>query len=369
MSTKYRSEHVGSLLRPPELLAARTRAEEGKLSEDELRAIEDRAILDILAMQRSAGIDVVTDGEYRRAGWFAGFVAAANGFEQHTVTRKRRTPEGLVEIQSVHPMIAGKLSAKRRITGNESAYLLQHAKLPFKITLPSAIVFMMTSWLPEVSEKAYASRAEAARDLTRILRDEISALFDENVPYVQIDAPQYMQINDPAHHNRLEGAGWPPAQAFEDAIAADSATLEGMRRPDRTLALHLCRGNVRGMWIAEGGYDAIAERLFNTLDVDRFVLEYDSDRAGSFEPLRFVPKGTDVTLGLVTTKTPELESADELLRRIEEASRYIDVERLALSPQCGFATQAAGNPISFDDQRRKLELIAGVAQRVWHDAG
>lgn len=369
MTTKYRSEHVGSLLRPPELLEARARAEEGTIEEAELHAIEDRAILDILAMQHGAGIDVVTDGEYRRAGWFAGFVEACEGFERHPVTRRRRTPEGIATVQSMHPMIASKLSPRRRITGDESAFLLKHAGGAFKVTLPSAIVFMMTSWLPGVSDKAYPDRAAASGDLAAILREEIGALFDEGVPYVQIDAPQYMQINDPSHHERLTNNGWPPAQALEDAVAADVATLRGMRRAGRTLALHLCRGNVRGMWIAEGGYDAIAERLFNTLDVDRFVLEYDSERAGGFEPLRFVPKGTTVALGLVTTKTPQLESADDLLRRIDEAARYVDVEDLALSPQCGFATQAAGNPISMDDQRRKLELIVNVAQRVWHDAG
>jgi 5-methyltetrahydropteroyltriglutamate--homocysteine methyltransferase len=364
-SVAYRAEHVGSLLRPPELLQARAEFAAGTLSSDELRAVEDRAVLDVIAMQRAIGLDVITDGEYRRDKWFSGFFDAADGFTLQSVTRVRRGPSGNVPLQSVHNTITGKLKAKRRVAAAESEFMRANAGMPFKITLPSPLVFMMTSYVPGHSDAVYATRADAAKDLVAILRGEIDALIGEGVPYLQIDAPQYMQIADPSHRDRLVAAGWPPETALEDAIAADSAVLAGVRRPGHTIALHLCRGNVGGLWIAEGGYDGIAERLFNALDVDRFLLEYDSDRAGSFAPLRFVPKGTTVVLGLVTTKGPQLESADDLLRRIEDAARYVPIDRLALSPQCGFATQAAGNPLSVDDEKRKLQLIVDVAQKVW----
>jgi 5-methyltetrahydropteroyltriglutamate--homocysteine methyltransferase len=365
MASTYRSEHIGSLLRPPELLKARADFADGNVSAEELRAAEDAAIADVIKLQETIGLDVVNDGEFRRGGWFTGFFDAVDGFELRDVVRERRGPQGFVEIKSRHNTIVGKLKAKHRIAKEESVFVRAHAKAPYKVTLPSSIVFMMTSYVPGISDTAYPTRADAAKDLSQILRSEIFALIGEGVPYIQIDAPQYMQIADPSHHDRLNRINWNPEQALDDAITADIATLRGVRRPGSTVGLHLCRGNVRGLWIAEGGYDAIAERLFNSLDVDRFLLEYDSDRAGTFAPLRFVPKGTTVVLGLVTTKVPQLESADDLLRRIEEAAKYVPIERLALSPQCGFATQAAGNPVSFDDERRKLELIVDVSRRVW----
>jgi 5-methyltetrahydropteroyltriglutamate--homocysteine methyltransferase len=200
------------------------------------------------------------------------------------------------------------------------------------------------------------------------MRRELAALLDDGVPYIQIDAPTYTQLNDPSQRDRLIETGWVPEVAIEEAIDADAACLAGLRGPGRTIAVHLCRGNVGGLWISDGSYDAIAERLFNALDVDRLLLEYDTERAGTFAPLRFVPKGRIVVLGLVTTKTRALESRDELLRRIEDAARYIPIENLALSPQCGFATQAAGNPLSLDDERRKLELIVEIAREVWPEA-
>lgn len=368
MATAYRAEHIGSLLRPPELLVARERRERGEISSDQLREAEDRAILGAVAWQREAGLDVITDGEYRRAGWFAGFCDAVAGFEPRPVVRERRGPEGPVIMESTQQTIVAKLEPKRRIAGEEAAFMRAHAGVPFKITLTSPVFFMMATFMPGVSEKAYTDRAAAAHDLAAIIRSEVTALIEQGVPYVQIDAPQYTQIADPTHHGRMIADGWPPAQALEDAVAADVAWLTGMRCRGTTIGVHLCRGNVRGMWIAEGGYDAIAERLFTSLDVDRILLEYDTDRAGSFAPLRFIPKGVTVVLGLVTTKGPQLETRDELLRRIDEASKYVPVERLALSPQCGFATQAAGNPLSLDDQRRKLELIVDVAHHVWGHA-
>ena len=185
------------------------------------------------------------------------------------------------------------------------------------------------------------------------------------MPYIQIDAPQYTQLADPVHRERVKQESWDPDQAIDEAIAADRICLQDIRGPGRTVRPHLCRGNIAGRWLAEGGYDPIAEKLFNAFEVDRILMEYDSERSGSFAPLRFVPRGTLVVLGLVTTKEPRLEAQDDLLRRIEDAARYVPIENLALSPQCSFATQAQGNPLSMDDQRRKLELIVETARKVW----
>ena len=364
----FRTEHVGSLLRPPGLLQARTAHERSELSREQLRVVEDRSIFDVLKFQSDIGIDVVTDGEYRRASWLSGFSDAVEGFEFRVGNREWKGDDGSVSRDSTHRsrVIASKLKCVARIAGHEAAFLKAHATLPFKITLPSPVVYLASSYFPGVTDKVYPTRADLARDLIAILREEIQALAAEGVPYIQLDAPQYMQLADPSLRDWVRQTGWDPARAVDEAIAADKACIDGLRSAGRTVAVHLCRGNYKGRWRAQGGYDPIAERIFETFDVDRFLLEYDSDRAGSFEPLRFVPKGKMVVLGLVTTKEPRLESQDVLLRRIEEAARYIPIESLALSPQCGFATQAPGNPLSIDDERRKLELIVDTARKVWH---
>jgi 5-methyltetrahydropteroyltriglutamate--homocysteine methyltransferase len=363
-----RAEHVGSLLRPPELLAARTAHERGEIDREALRMIEDQAILAVLKLQRDIGLGIVTDGEYRRASWLSGFTDAVEGFVAAAGTREWKGDGGKTVAGGSHRSraIATRLRKTGRIAAHEASFLTRHAEVPFKITLPSPIVYLTSGYKPGITDKVYPTRKELATDLVAILREEILALVAEGVPYIQIDAPQYTQLADPSLRDWVRQSGWDPDRAIDEAIAADKACIAGIRRPGRTIAVHLCRGNYRGLWRAEGGYDPLAERLFNAFDVDRFLLEYDSERAGTFEPLRFVPKGKIVVLGLVTTKGPQLESQDELLRRIEEAARHMPIEYLALSPQCGFATQAGGNPLSFDDQRRKLELIVDTAHKVWH---
>jgi len=365
MTEPYRAEHIGSLLRPPDLLQARRAREEGRIDADELRRIEDRSIADILAMQREVGLDVVSDGEYRRAGWMGGFWDSVEGFAPHPVTRTTKGRDGPLTVQTAHPVVAARLRRVGRVSQGEAAFLKASAGVPYKITVPSPVVFTMNAYAQGVTDKVYPTRADLAQHLARIIREELLALVDDGVPYIQLDAPQYTQLADPVHRERVRGEGWDPDRAVDEAIAADQACLEGIRGSGTTIGFHLCRGNIAGRWIAEGGYDPIAEKLFNAIDVDRLLVEYDSDRAGSFAPLRFVPRGTIVVLGLVTTKEPTLESRDDLLRRIDDASRYVPIENLALSPQCGFATQAAGNPLTMDDQRRKLELIVETARTVW----
>ena len=379
MTTTYRADHVGSFLRPPELLEARTAHAEGRLDDTGLRQKEDAAILAMLELERQVGLDVYSDGEYRRGMWITGLPAAVDGFGPGAMLniknwRGRPLPYVPGQTGTRHPaaagqnppaVIVGKLTPKRRITGAESAFLAQHAKGPFKITIPSP-AWYLRGFIPGTSDRVYPTPQDALRDLTAIVRREVTALVEERVPYVQIDSIRYVfDFTDEERRRSWDELGVDPVRAVDENIAADNAVIDGIARSGVTFGLHMCRGNNRSRWFAEGGYDRIAEKAFGQLHFDRFLLEYDSDRAGSFAPLRFVPKGKTVVLGLISTKVQELESRDDLLRRIDEAAKYVPVEHLALSPQCGFASVAAGNEITWDDQRRKLELLTETARRVW----
>jgi 5-methyltetrahydropteroyltriglutamate--homocysteine methyltransferase len=362
---EYRAEQVGSLLRPPELLRARQDFAARKITLEELGLVEDVGILDALEMQREVGIDVFTDGELRRGGWLTDLAEAVEGFvpERMPLTWHRGGREE-TEL-SIGNVVGGPLRPTRRITAHETSFLREHAPGPFKMTMPSPSVFMHIGYKPGLTDRFYPTRDDLLDALVDIIRGEIVALIDEGVPYIQLDNPQYAPYMDPQLREEMRGRGIDPDAAAREAVAADTRCLEGLAREGVTLALHVCRGNSKSRWLAEGGYDPIAEELFQKLPVNRFLLEYDSDRAGSFEPLRFVPPDKTVVLGLVTTKEPDLESQDDLQRRIDEAARYVPLERLALSPQCGFASVAAGNAISQDDERRKLELVVDTARKVW----
>ncbi len=364
MTARFHADHVGSLLRPPELLSARKARAEGRLGAEELRAAEDRAILDVLALQRDVGLGIYSDGELRRDAWMSDLAEAVEGFTPERVPMQWRGPGASGE--GSRAMVAGaRLRQTRRLTAHEASFLKAHSPGPFKITMPSPSVFIQASYRPGITDKVYPTRGALLDDLVPIVRGEIAALLDEGVSYVQLDAPQYTYYGDPTLSEAMRRDGIDPEQMVEAAVAGDVACLQGLAREGVTLACHVCRGNNRSRWVAEGGYDFLAERLFGALPVDTFLLEYDSERAGGFEPLRFVPRGKTVVLGLVTTKEPRLESPDELQRRIEEASRYVPLENLALSPQCGFASVAEGNLLSVDDQRRKLELVVDTARKVW----
>ena len=253
----------------------------------------------------------------------------------------------------------------RRITAHETSFLHEHAPGPFKMTMPSPSVFLHIGYKPGLTDRFYPTRNDLLDALVDIIRGEIIALIDEGVTYIQLDNPQYAPYMDARLREEMRGRGIDPDSAAREAVEADTRCLQGLAHEGVTFAMHVCRGNSRSRWLAEGGYEPIAEELFQKLPVNRFLLEYDSDRAGTFEPLRFVPPDRTVVLGLVTTKEPELETVDVLRRRIEEASRHVPLERLALSPQCGFASVAAGNAISLDDERRKLELVVETARKVW----
>jgi 5-methyltetrahydropteroyltriglutamate--homocysteine methyltransferase len=260
-----------------------------------------------------------------------------------------------------------------RLTAHEAAFLKSHSPGDFKITLPSANQFPAIMYKRGLSERAYPSYSEFLWDVVPIIRAEIQALAREGVRYIQLDAPRYSYYIDPKWRRYVqEEMGLDPEQALEEAIRVDNACLQGIDagvdRRQTVVAIHLCRGNNRSQWYAEGGYDPIAEKLFGELNVDAFLLEYESERAGTFEPLRFVPRGKTVVLGLVSSKLPELESHDDLVRRIEAAGRFVPVENLALSPQCGFASTAEGNLLREGQQWEKLRLVADTAQTVWGEA-
>ncbi len=364
MSIRFRAEQVGSLLRPPELLRARAAHAEGRQKLEELRAEEDHAIRQALEKQRQLGLDVLTDGEMRRGSWLTDMADAVDGFVSQRVALEWKGPGGGVEGSTANA-VGAKLRKVRKMTGHEAPFLKKFAEGPFKVTLPAPSNFMLASYKAGITEKFYPTHADLLKDLAAIVRDDVAWLIAEGVQYIQFDAPYYSHYLDPRQRQQMKQAGLNPDQELESAIAGDNTALQGVPRGGVTLALHVCRGNSRSRWYTEGGYDAIAEKLFGMLDVDRFLLEYDSERSGGFQPLRLVPRGKDVVLGLVTTKEPRLESPDELRRRIDEAARHVPLENLALSPQCGFASVAAGNLLSMDEQWRKLELVVETARKVW----
>src|ERR671918_394155 len=375
----YRADHVGSFLRPLALLDARLAHAEGRISESDLRIAEDRAILAVLDLQRQVGLDVYSDGEYRRGMWITGLPAAVDGFGPGAMLNIRtwrgktlpyvpgQTGSRHVAAAGQNPpaVIVGKLTARRRITGVESAFLREHAPGAYKITIPSP-TWYLRGYVPGTSDRTYPTPAAALHDLTDIVHHEVAALVGEGVPYVQIDSIRYVfDYTDDRRRQEWRDLGVDPDQAIEENVEADNAVIAGLPRSSVAFGLHMCRGNNRSRWFAEGGYDRIAEQVFGGLHYDRFLLEYDTERAGGFEPLRFVPRGKTVVLGLISTKIPQLEAQGDLLRRIEEAAKFVPIEQLALGPQCGFASVAAGNEISWGDQRRKLDLLVDTARKAW----
>jgi 5-methyltetrahydropteroyltriglutamate--homocysteine methyltransferase len=359
-----RADQVGSFLRSNELLEARHRG----APPDELTAIEDREILRVLAKQQELGFRIFTDGEFRRAGFMSDFTDAVEGFDRGDAVARTWNAAGgsaTVAPSAVTGIVTAKLRQMRRLTEHELSFMRAHSPGPIKMTLPSPTQFPAIAYKHGISESAYPSASDFLQDVVKIVASETAALAKEGVAYLQIDAPRYSYYLDPKWRAFLQAEFGEPETLLHEAIAADNACFRAAREPGVTLAIHLCRGNNRSQWYASGGYDAIAERLFNELEVDRFLLEYDDDRSGSFAPLRFVPADKTVVLGLVSTKRSALEDADALKRRIDEATRYVPLERLALSPQCGFASMAEGNLLAEDEQWAKLKLVVDVARDVW----
>jgi 5-methyltetrahydropteroyltriglutamate--homocysteine methyltransferase len=363
-SATFRADHVGSLLRPPALLGARQRRDAGQIGPDELRAIEDEAIAAVVAAQQETGISVLTDGEFRRRDFRTGFVEAVDGITMRTFDMPWHTSTGMTKLPSKSFTVTGRLNQRTRLAEGEAAYVKSLTPAPVKVTLIAPGFLVDRFWRDGETDQFYGSPGELAAEVAAITRAEIEALIGEGVQYVQLDNPGYGAFLG-AHGREQDSA------AFERMVDTDRAAVEGVRRPPGvTIGLHVCRGNQSSMWLGEGDYLPVAERLFGTVPVDRFLLEYDDDRAGGFEPLRYVPAGAMVVLGLVSSKSPVLETAGTLARRVDTAAAFTGLDRLALSPQCGFASVAeGGNQLTPDEQFAKLRLVAGTARTIWGQTG
>jgi 5-methyltetrahydropteroyltriglutamate--homocysteine methyltransferase len=359
----FRAEHIGSLLRPPELLAARRAFEEGTLSAEELRAVEDRWIGEAVGLQERIGLQAITDGEYRRVIYFGHFPAAVSGFTDMEAELSFRDERGQT-MRYVTPVVTGKLRRLRGIATEEFRFVKSLTTRTVKVTLPSPCSQHYFRWREGVSEKAYPDLEAFFADVARVYQQELAALGALGAAYIQFDDVSLPLLCDARLREGVRARGYDPDALVRTYTTVVNAALHG-RPGGLTIGMHLCRGNNQGKWLGEGGYERVAETIFNGLELDVFLLEYDSPRAGSFEPLRFMPSDKRVVLGLVSSKTPALEPPEALIRRIDEASRYVDLDRLALSPQCGFASTAPGNPLTPADQERKLRLVVDVARRVW----
>ena len=370
MAIRYRADQIGSFLRPQEIRDARNNP---SLSLEQLREIEDRHILRALARQKDLGFKIFTDGELRRSQFMGDFYDSVDGLDTDgSIARawKGQSANGAgggVALAQPTGLVVDKITQKKRLAKHEADFLARHAPGDVKMTLPTANQFPAIAYRKGLSERAYATYSDFLWDIVPIIKAEIQALVNEGITYVQIDAPRYSYYLDPKWRDYIrKEMGVSPDDALDEAIRVDNACLEGAWRDGVTLAIHLCRGNSRSQWYAEGGYDPIAEKLFNQLNVHLYLLEYESDRAGTFEPLRFVPRDKGVVLGLVSTKVPQLEPQDVLLRRIDDASRYVPLDNLALSPQCGFASSLEGNLLTENEQWQKLQLVTDTARKVWN---
>jgi 5-methyltetrahydropteroyltriglutamate--homocysteine methyltransferase len=358
----FRADHVGSLLRPPELLAARER------NDPNLRELEDEAIRDVVALQRDVGLRTATDGEFRRASWHMDFIYSLEGVSKAPgdLVVRFHNEQGDIEFTPAAMQIDGKLGVSETIFGDAFEYLkscVSDGQTP-KLTIPSPSMVHYRGGRAAIDESLYPDMDEFWADLVAAYREEVRRLGELGCTYLQFDDTSLAYLNDPEQREHVREIGGDAEHQHEAYIRHINEALA--ERPDgMSVTTHMCRGNFRSSWVAEGGYDFVAEALFNELEVDGFFMEWDDARSGGFEPLRFVPPGKVVVLGLVTTKRGELEDRDMLLRRIEEASQYVDVDQLCLSPQCGFSSTLEGNALSREQQADKLRLVVDVANEVW----
>lgn len=359
----FRAEHVGSLLRPAVLRNAFRDFNGGRIDADRFREVQDQCIREVVALQEELGFQGVNDGEFRRASYWSHFVEATEGFG---VARSRfdfHDDTGQV-THFLSPKVTGKIRRARPISGDEFDFLKSVTTHTPKVTLPSPPT--MHFWAKPGSSKAggYADDEAYLADLTRVFQEEIADLAARGATYLQIDEVPLAMLCDETLRERVRADGDDPDALVGRYVDLINACLAGRPR-GMTVGMHLCRGNFKGQWLSEGSYGYVAERIFNDINVDAFFLEYDTPRAGDFTPLQNVPDNKSVVLGLISSKTTALEPVDSLLARIDEASRYLPVERLAISPQCGFASAVSGNPISLEDEKRKLGLVQEVASKVW----
>jgi 5-methyltetrahydropteroyltriglutamate--homocysteine methyltransferase len=367
-SLPFKADVVGSLLRPPAIHAARVKRENGQMSAAKLWEIESRAVADAVAMQKDVGLNVATDGEFHRRHWFLDFLEKIDGVEVHGgLPTKFHNEKGDIDWAPPRFEVRGSVKRSRSLAVDDFKALRPIAEgkgLVPKQAIPSPMCIHFRGGRAAIDRAIYPDIETFFDDLSQVFREEISALYAAGCRYLQIDDTNLPYLCDAKQRDHVRAIGEDPDALPSLYVRLLNQALQG-RPADMTVCVHLCRGNQASSWIAEGGYDPVAEVVFGGSNVDGFFLEYDTLRAGSFDPLRFLSGKKVAVLGLVTTKKPELESKDELKRRIDEASKIISLDRLALSPQCGFASSLVGHNITADDQRRKLELVVETAREVW----
>jgi 5-methyltetrahydropteroyltriglutamate--homocysteine methyltransferase len=364
----FRADHVGSLLRPPALLRAREDAAAGRITPGELHTVEDEAIAEAIRMQQEVGLQGVTDGEFRRGSWHMDFIYALDGIStaDDKVRVSFHNEQGDIEFMAAAAHVDGKVGVSETIFGDAYSFLAERVTTGVpKLTIPSPSMVHYRGGRAAIDESVYPDLDGFWSDLTAAYREEVRRLGELGCTYLQLDDTSLAYLNDPEQRRYVGSIGGDPDAQHVEYIRHINEALDG--RPDgMSVTTHMCRGNFRSSWVAEGGYDHVAEALFAELRVDGYFMEWDDERSGGFEPLRFLPKGDkQVVLGLVTTKRGALESKDDLKRRIEEASRHAPLEQLCLSPQCGFSSTVDGNALSYDEQVAKLALVVEVADEVW----
>lgn len=363
MAPQFRADHVGSMLRPQELKNAFRDASSGKIDNAELDAIKDRSIRDAIKLQEEAGLKSITDGEFRRGSWFFGFVQAVDGLTtKDSIFDFRDDHGGKATFQSAY--VDGKLRRTRGITTDEFSFVRANTKFTPKVTMPTPSLVHFFRLDKAVDRNVYPDMAEFWADLIKVYQQELQALAALGCTSVQLDEVPVAMLCDPKIREDVTKAGDDPKALLTKYIDAINQ-IANSRPAGMKISVHLCKGNYKGHWMAEGSYEAVSERLFNEAAVDTFFLEYESERAGGFEPLRHVPKNKNVILGVVSSKSPQLETLDYLRRRVEEAGKFISLDQAGVSPQCGFASSVGGNPLSIDDERRKLSRVVELANAVW----
>jgi 5-methyltetrahydropteroyltriglutamate--homocysteine methyltransferase len=362
---RYRADNVGSLLRPAYLHQAREQYASGRIRAREFKAAEDRAVDEAVALQESVGVDAVTDGEMRRDLFLSQLAQSTSGFEKLPPTKYLwYRMDGSEDVSTLTYGLTGRLRRKRSLSSEELSYLRARTRRPIKVTVPSPTMFVFY-WVPGISESAYSSIDEFLDDVTNILRDEVEELVRLGARYIQFDAPELGIGLEPRQQEWFASKGFGFERMVPEAVERINAAIE--RHSDVTFGLHVCRGNNASRYMGRGSYDAVARTIFRKTRAGRLLLEFDDERSGDFSPLALVPGDKTVVLGLVTTKSPRMEASSEIEDRIRQASRYVPLERLALSTQCGFASVAKGNDISPEAQEQKLRLVVEVARRVWSD--
>jgi 5-methyltetrahydropteroyltriglutamate--homocysteine methyltransferase len=363
----FRADHVGSLLRPPELLRARNDFATGALSGDELRDIEDRAITDVVRLQEDLGLRSATDGEFRRASWHMDFIHRLGGISEgdERMEVSFKSSEGTISFTPPALKVSGKITLGETIFGTDFEFLQsQTSRATPKLTIPSPSMVHYRGGPAAIDPEIYGDIAEFWSDLSAAYAEEVRRLGELGCRYLQLDDTSLAYLNDPAQRELLARRGDDAEHQHLRYIDQINAALRD-RPAGMTVTTHLCRGNYKSHWASEGSYDFVAEALFNRLEVDGFFLEFDDERSGGFEPLRFVPPAKMVVLGLVTTKRGSLESKADLERRIEEASKFVPLDQLCLSPQCGFSSTSEGNKLTREDEIAKLRLVVETAAEVW----